>query len=138
MDYIADDVPDASRLLENPAVQQIMDDPNCFFAVVSPTGHHFMVSRGVETVMGYTPEEYVKLNGLSQLLHPEDRLVADASYKGLREGPIELICRGLRKNGEYAWLSNRLMMVEDMITAVVAPTPPVMEGAVWAPTPPFI
>lgn len=138
MDFVADDAPEAIRVLEQPAVQAILEDPNCFLALVSPTGQHFMVSRNVQNVLGYTPEEYVKLNGLSQLLHPEDRPVADASYKGLREGPIELICRGLRKDGQYVWISSRLMMAEGAITAVVAPTHAVIEGAVWAPTPPFI
>lgn len=138
MDFVADDAAELSRFLEHPSVQAILDDPDCFFSVVTPTGNHLMVSRGVENVLGYSPQEFVALNGLSQLLHPEDRAVAESSYHGLRDGPIELICRGLQKNGEHAWISSRLMIMDGVITAVVAPTTEVMEGAVWAPTPPFI
>jgi hypothetical protein len=78
------------------------------------------------------------LNGLDDLLHPGDLAVAESARPALREGPIEMIVRVLKKSGLYVWISARLMQKQRLIRARMKPTREPIERAIWAPAPEFI
>lgn len=81
------------------------------------------VSETVENVLGYQPDELVKLNGLD-LVHPDERDRVRDWFKALRTQPEELVTieyRVKNKDGKWIWIENfgRNMLGNSRVSAIV-------------------
>ena len=83
------------------------------------TGLYEYISPSAETVMGYTPSELMSMDAETWLsmIHPEDLPAMNAALACLQDtGRREVVYRQLTKNGEYRWISNKMLMVLDSAT----------------------
>ena len=72
------------------------------------------VSPNIMRVLGYTPEEALKPSWWRQHLHPEDREKAMIAGGEIRaKYHVELEYRFKKKDGEYIWIRDELLMVPD-------------------------
>jgi PAS domain S-box-containing protein len=81
-----------------------------------PTGRFEYVSPAIQSILGYTPEEFTALDTAASmaLIHPDDLDAARAGITTLeKNGVYEMDYRLRAKNGEYRWVSNRLSVVKD-------------------------
>ncbi|HMK47989.1 MAG TPA: PAS domain S-box protein [Methanocella sp.] len=80
------------------------------------TGCFVYVSPSAETVMGYTPEEYMAMDSATALsmIHPDDLPGMHAAMEHLNKtGSAEAVYRQRAKNGEYRWMSNHMSLTRD-------------------------
>jgi len=87
-------------------------------------GNVIFVSPQVETITGYTAEEFRK-EGDSlwfNSVHPDDKeMVGKAFEELLHEGkPYDIECRARRKNGEWFWAHDRAIATIDCNGSLVA------------------
>jgi PAS domain S-box-containing protein len=73
-----------------------------------------VVSESIESLLGYTMAETLRLGWWRETIHPEDRdrAVAEAA-KALREGGGTLEFRLRHKNGDYRWVQDIRKVVRD-------------------------
>lgn len=75
-------------------------------ALSDTQGNYSYVTPSIEKVLGYTAEEFIKLNGF-EIMHPEDIGRVEEQFKELLENPghsatVEL--RGKHKDGSWRWI----------------------------------
>jgi two-component system, sensor histidine kinase and response regulator len=83
----------------------------------------FYVSPPVQTVLGYSPEEYIKLNA-SDLFHSDERSIIRSFFNEVLANPgIEhrLTHRIKHRNGLYRWVdcSHRNLLADPSVAAIV-------------------
>ncbi|MGA3238526.1 MAG: PAS domain S-box protein [Bryobacteraceae bacterium] len=75
-------------------------------------GHETYISRGVETLLGYTPDEIARMKDpLSTLCHPDDVLRCRddlTQLKKIAAGIFEMEYRMRRRDGQWRWLASRI------------------------------
>ena len=78
-------------------------------ALVTSKGKVTYASPGTEKLMGYTPEEFKKLNNPFELVPPDDRkLVSKLFAKLLKDpgGAVHATYRVLHKTGKHIWIES--------------------------------
>ncbi len=89
---------------------------DCVYRFNLHTQRYEYVSRTVEQILGYTPEEFmaISLEEMIAAIHPDDR---DAVRTALAEvdstGKGEVEYRHLSKTGDYSLVSTRMLLVRD-------------------------
>lgn len=80
------------------------------------TGRYEYVSSSCQNIVDLSVEEFMALNAetLMAVIHPDDRAAMAAALATLEErGLAQVEYRHHRKNGEYRWLSNHMVLVRD-------------------------
>ena len=85
------------------------------------TGHETYISRGVKTLLGYTPDEIARMKDpLSTLCHPDDVLRCRDDLTQLRKlaagGILEMEYRMRRGDGQWRWLASRITAFSATLT----------------------
>jgi PAS domain S-box-containing protein len=95
-----------------------------YIAEIGIHGKWFYVSPQIETILGYTPEEWLSLaTGWDEQIHPDDLPAVLAAEEQSRHGvPFTAEFRIRRKDGREVWLSDTAVIVQG------SDTHPVMEG----------
>lgn len=76
-----------------------------------PEPHFIYANPAIETVTGYSPEEFYADPGLGrQVIHPDDRLPDLATETSLNTYPV---LRYIRKDGEIIWVEQRNVPIYD-------------------------
>lgn len=97
-----------------------------YIAEVGIDGQWFYVSPQVETMLGYTPEEWLGIaRGWAQLIHPDDLPTVAAAEEASKSGiPFQAEFRIKRKDGREVWLNDTAVVVRG------SDSHPVMEGII--------
>lgn len=79
------------------------------------------VNRKVETILGYSPEQWMETDFLS-LVHEEDKdaLEQITSPKNPDNDSVDVVCRLRKASGDYAWVRNIITLDFVGDTAIVA------------------
>ena len=80
------------------------------------TGRYDYVSPSVESLVGYSPDEFLGMDNKTTLkmIHPDDvPVLRDAIARSEKTGRANAEYRQRSKNGDYIWISNRISVVED-------------------------
>jgi len=75
------------------------------------------VSPQIETLLGYTPEEWLADPELwSRTIHPEDRpdVLKQAAHTDQRREPFEMDYRMIARDGRLVWVHDQLTLVNDL------------------------
>ncbi|HUP26395.1 MAG TPA: PAS domain S-box protein [Candidatus Limnocylindrales bacterium] len=97
----------ADRLRQNEErYQTLIEKSSDIIALSDSEGNYTYVSPGIRKVLGYTPEEFVKINGF-KLMHPDELSYIGQKFQKLLDNPgtsetIEM--RGRHKNGSWRWI----------------------------------
>jgi PAS domain S-box-containing protein len=78
-------------------------------------------SGAIETTTGYAPEDLIsEIQGLGELIHPEDRLEAIAAFeRAVAKGvSFQIDYRFRRKDGTYIWIENKGLCQKDVTGSV--------------------
>ncbi len=137
MEFVAKGKSALQSVLDNPKVTALMENPEVSFRLLSPEGEFLIVSRGVEGITGYTPEEYVKKKA-QDIMHPGDHDVAMEGWKAMAEGPVEVVTRAYHKEGHVFWGQGHGMMVEGGMAFAVRAVDEPPQGAYWRRIPAFL
>ena len=97
-----------------------------YIAEIGINGQWHYVSPQIESILGYTPEEWLAVSRQwAELIHPDDLAIVKAAEEGSQKGePFQAEFRVKRKDGREVWLND---------TGVVVPgsnSHPVMEGII--------
>jgi len=97
-----------------------------YIAEVGIDGQWFYVSPQVETMLGYTPEEWLGIaRRWAQLIHPDDLPTVAAAEEASKSGiPFQAEFRIKRKDGREVWLNDTAVVVRG------SDSHPVMEGII--------
>ena len=73
------------------------------------------VSPNVETVFGYTPEEWCDQVYWSEIIHPEDRqrVLTESQRTDDSGEPFQIDYRLQKKDGAYAWVREEATLIKD-------------------------
>jgi PAS domain S-box-containing protein len=97
-----------------------------YIAEIGISGQWHYVSPQVESILGYTPEEWLSIaNTWAELIHPDDLpTVSAAEEVSARGEPFQAEYRIKRKDGREVWLSDTGVVVQG------SNSHPVMEGII--------
>jgi diguanylate cyclase (GGDEF)-like protein/PAS domain S-box-containing protein len=87
-----------------------------YVAGVGETGDWLYVSPQIETVLGYTPKEWLAHPApFSSFLHPADRerVLAEEAYSGATGEPLRSEFRMIARDGRPVWIRDEAHLVED-------------------------
>jgi PAS domain S-box-containing protein len=95
-----------------------------YIAEIGITGNWYYVSPQVESILGYTPEEWLRIaQRWADLIHPDDVATVVAAEKASEMGePFQAEFRIKRKDGREVWLSDTAVVVKGSNSR------PIMEG----------
>jgi PAS domain S-box-containing protein len=95
-----------------------------YIAEIGMTGCWFYVSPQVETILGYTPEQWLAIGPRwADLIHPDDVATVAAAERASEMGePFQAEFRIKRKDGREVWLSDTAVVVQGSNSR------PIMEG----------
>ena len=97
-----------------------------YIAEIGIDGQWYYVSPQVESILGYTPDEWLALSkGWAHFIHPDDRGTVIAAEEASRKGdPFQAEFRVKRKDGREVWLNDTAVVVHG------SNAHPVMEGII--------
>ncbi len=79
------------------------------------------VSPAATTIIGYTPEEHYADPYLGvKIIHPDDRSLLEAAFRGERPPDTPLTLRWIRKDGTMIWTEQRNVPVYDQAGDLIA------------------
>ncbi len=81
-------------------------------------GFHTYVSPRIESLLGYSPEEWLTTPDMwLQLVHPDDRDRVRVTIDNAlaTKQPFQLECRLLARDGHYVWIENQAALMRDEI-----------------------
>jgi two-component system, cell cycle sensor histidine kinase and response regulator CckA len=95
-----------------------------YIAEIGINGQWFYVSPQVETILGYTPDEWLSIShNWASLLHADDVATVMAAEEASKSGlPFQAEFRIKRKDGREVWLNDTAVVVQG------SDAHPVMEG----------
>jgi diguanylate cyclase (GGDEF)-like protein/PAS domain S-box-containing protein len=86
-----------------------------YVAEAGVEGRWHYVSRGVESILGFSPEEWLgNPDSWARQLHPEDRLRVFAREEELLEPALPEEYRMLRRDGSTVWVRDEAALVTDL------------------------
>ncbi len=80
------------------------------------TGTYEYVSPSCQALVGYTPDEFVKmdLKAAIAMVHPDDvKILQTAHERSLETGAANAEYRQHKKNGDWVWVSNHMSIIND-------------------------
>lgn len=97
-----------------------------YIAEIGIHGQWYYVSPQVESILGYTPDEWLALSPRwAELIHPDDLAIVKAAEEGSERGePFQAEFRVKRKDGREVWLNDTGVVVHG------SDSHPVMEGII--------
>ena len=97
-----------------------------YIAEIGVDGQWYYVSPQVESILGYTPEEWLaKSKQWASFIHPDDLLmVVEAEEASAKGQPFQAEFRVKRKDGREVWLNDTAVVVQG------SNSHPVMEGII--------
>jgi PAS domain S-box-containing protein len=97
-----------------------------YIAEIGINGHWLYVSPQIESILGYTPEEWMAISHRwPEFIHPDDLAVVRAAEEGSEKGePFQAEFRVKRKDGREVWLNDTGVIVQG------GNSRPVMEGII--------
>jgi diguanylate cyclase (GGDEF)-like protein/PAS domain S-box-containing protein len=87
-----------------------------YTAVVGETGEWLYISPQVETVLGYTPEQWLAHRSpFSSFLYPadRDRVLAEEAFSGATGAPLRSEFRMVAKDGRVVWIRDEARLITD-------------------------
>jgi len=95
-----------------------------YIAEIGINGQWFYVSPQIESILGYSPDEWLAISReWDKLIHPDDLPAVVAAEEASMEGrPFQAELRLRRKDGREVWLSDTAVIVQG------SDSHPVMEG----------
>jgi len=95
-----------------------------YIAEPGVTGKWYYVSPQIESILGYTPEEWVETSERwLEFIHPEDHAaVHEAEEIGIKQKSFQAEYRMRRKDGRMVWISDTAVIIQG------SENHPVMEG----------
>jgi len=95
-----------------------------YMAEIGINGQWFYVSPQVESMLGYTPDEWLAISrDWDKLIHPDDLAAVIAAEEASKNGvPFQAEFRLRRKDGREVWLNDTAVIVQG------SDSHPVMEG----------
>ncbi|MFI4933010.1 MAG: ATP-binding protein [Caulobacterales bacterium] len=104
-----------ARLRDSEAQYRVLaDNVSDLIGRTSVDGELFYISPSVEAALGYTPQEFAAVDGLTHV-HPDDRPLVEAQIRALLEagGVSTAEYRMLRKDGAPTWVETSFSLVVD-------------------------
>jgi PAS domain S-box-containing protein len=97
-----------------------------YIAEIGMNGQWYYVSPQIETILGYTPDEWLAISrNWAQQIHPDDLPVVSKAEEGSMRGePFQAEFRVKRKDGREVWLSDNGVVVQG------SNSHPLMEGII--------
>ncbi|MGB7846596.1 MAG: PAS domain S-box protein [Candidatus Acidiferrum sp.] len=97
-----------------------------YIAEIGMEGQWYYVSPQVESILGYTPEEWLPIShAWANMIHPDDMATVTAAEEASRGGePFQAEFRMKRKDGREVWLNDTAVVVQGNNAH------PVMEGII--------
>jgi PAS domain S-box-containing protein len=97
-----------------------------YIAEIGINGQWYYVSPQVESILGYTPDEWLNISHhWADLIHPDDLAIVKAAEEGSSRGePFQAEFRIKRKDGREVWLNDTGVVVQG------SNSHPVMEGII--------
>jgi PAS domain S-box-containing protein len=97
-----------------------------YIAEIGIDGQWYYVSPQVQSILGYTPDEWLAIStDWANHIHPDDRPVVVAAEEASRNGaPFQAEFRVKRKDGREVWLNDTAVVVQG------SNAHPVMEGII--------
>jgi PAS domain S-box-containing protein len=97
-----------------------------YIAEIGIDGEWYYVSPQVESILGYTPEEWLKISHhWANMIHPDDLATVTAAEEASKMGePFQAEFRVKRKDGREVWLNDTAVVVQGSNSR------PVMEGII--------
>ncbi len=85
-----------------------------YIAEIGIHGQWYYVSPQVESILGYTPEEWLAVSHTwAELIHPDDLPIVKAAEEGSERGePFQAEFRVKRKDGREVWLNDTGVVVQ--------------------------
>lgn len=82
---------------------------------LSPDGRLLYVSPSVESVLGYAPDEFMALSGVSSHVHPDDLRRLSLGYREFarKRDMLRLEYRFRHRAGHYVWLETTMRAVRE-------------------------
>jgi two-component system cell cycle sensor histidine kinase/response regulator CckA len=95
-----------------------------YIAEIGIHGQWYYVSPQVESILGYTPDEWLALSReWDKLIHPDDLAAVEAAEQASKDGvPFQAEFRLRRKDGREVWLNDTAVVVQG------SDSHPAMEG----------
>jgi diguanylate cyclase (GGDEF)-like protein/PAS domain S-box-containing protein len=87
-----------------------------YTAVVGESGQWLYISPQVQTVLGYTPEQWLAHRSpFSSFLYPadRDRVLAEEAFSGATGAPLRSEFRMVAKDGRIVWLRDEARLITD-------------------------
>ena len=87
-----------------------------YTAGIGETGDWLYISPQVQSILGYSPEEWMAHPGpFSAHLHPADRerVLAEEAYSGLTGEPLHSEFRMVARNGNVVWIRDEAILIQD-------------------------
>jgi diguanylate cyclase (GGDEF)-like protein/PAS domain S-box-containing protein len=104
-------IQEAERLAdETRSIYRLLLDHSPEMIILSPFGHsRRFVSPAVRQITGFSPEEYLTLQGF-EMMHPLDHETAARAIEGLKKGELLQIFRyrALQRDGSYRWVEGNV------------------------------
>ena len=84
------------------------------------TGNRLYVSPASRRLLGYEPEEMMKITAF-QSMHPDDRQRVEETVRKMALGEAEPVCsyRMRHKNGDYIWIEAAFSFTHDPVTGEI-------------------
>jgi two-component system, cell cycle sensor histidine kinase and response regulator CckA len=97
-----------------------------YISEIGINGHWYYVSPQVESILGYTPEEWLAIaHNWAEMIHPDDLDIVKAAEESSAKGePFQAEFRLQRKDGREVWLNDTGVVVQG------SNSHPVMEGII--------
>ncbi len=92
------------------------DSQDVIYRLNLQTGRYEYISPSAENVVGYSPDELIKLDTEHSfnMIHPDDRIDVEVGINRLtKNDKVELEYRQQAKSGEYRWISNKMAIIRD-------------------------